>query len=102
MPSFVLTDGLLLGNGDQIALKSWYMPMKLFEGSGQDLGRWSGHTELIFNLLDCAYVSNSDGNGIPPISRQPHTRAKWSSFARSSLDIRKARLRLEEVAKGLF
>ncbi len=101
MPSFVLTsDGLLLGNGDQIALKSWYIPVKLFEGSVQDLGRWSGHTELIFNLLDCAYVSKSDG--IPPISRQPHTRAKWSSFARSSLDIRKARLRLEEVAKGLF
>lgn len=78
------------------------MPAKMFEGSAQDLGRWSSHTELIFHLLDKANNNRSEGDAIPLISRQPHTRGQWSNHARSSHNIRKARLRLEETAKKMF
>ncbi len=76
MPFFLLLKPRILGNGDQVAMKSWYMPVKIFEGSAQDLEHWSSHTDLIFRLLDKAY-DKSEGDKRPPISQQPHNRGNW-------------------------
>jgi hypothetical protein len=91
----------LKGKGSQFALKSWYMPPKTAERSNQDIGRWSTHSELIFNLLDKTFSNSESQSGIS-ISRQPHTRSKWENHARSSLDIKRARLRMEEVSAKKF
>ena len=86
-----------LGQGNQMSIKSWYMPPHMYEKSNQWPGRWSSHTESLFNLLDQTFR-----DGKPSITRGPHTRKAWDDQARSSLDIRKARMRLETAAAKLF
>jgi hypothetical protein len=67
----------------------------MYEKSNQSPGRWSSHTESLFNLLDQRYTNAS-------IVRGPQSRKVWDDQARSSLDIRKARMRLEDAAAKLF
>jgi hypothetical protein len=73
------------------------MPPHMYEKSNQSPGRWSSHTESLFKLLDQTF---SDGK--LSISRGPHTRTSWDNQSRSSLDIFKARKRLELQAANLF
>ena len=82
------------------------MPPKISERSNQEVGRWSTHAESVFNLLDKTFSDSGTGmavsGSVPPISRGPHSHSKWENYARSSLDIKKARLRMEEVAAKLL
>jgi len=80
-----------------MSVKSWYMPSHMYEKSNQTPGRWSSHTESLFHLLDQTFK-----DGKASITRGPLTRKAWDNQARSSLDIRKARMRLESTAVVLF
>jgi hypothetical protein len=73
------------------------MPPHKYEKSNQSLGRWSTHTESLFNLLDQTFR-----DGKSSITRAPHTRKIWDNQARSSLDIYRARMRSELAAAALF
>ena len=88
----------MVGNGNQFAIKSWYMPPHLFEKSILNLGRWSTNTELSFHLLDRT-GSDEENETLP---RGPLSRSQWDNSGRASLDIKKARVTLERVASKLF
>ena len=97
--TYRLRPNLMLGDQRRFAIKSWYMPPNIFEKSMLNLGRWSSHTESLFNLLDRTFI---DQHHNTTLSRQPLSRAQWNDRARSSLAIKKARQRVElEAAKIL-
>jgi hypothetical protein len=64
-----------------------------------NLGRWSTHTESLFPLVDQTF---SDQTQNQFLKRQPLTRGAWGDRARSSLDIKNVRRRLEAAASKLF
>jgi hypothetical protein len=90
----------MLGHGEQPAIKSWYMPPHIYEKSYLNLGRWSTLTESSsFALLDRTFT---DQSRYPTIKRGPLPRSMWHDRARSALDIKKVRGRLELAAGTLF
>jgi len=90
----------LLGKGNQIVIKSWYMPPHMFEKSMLNLGRWSTHSESLFDLLDRTFTDHDHEH--PSITRGPLSRSQWNDRARAPLDIKKARMRVEIEASKLF
>jgi hypothetical protein len=89
----------MLGSGHN-AIKSWYMPPQMYEKSSLNLGRWSTLTESsLFAILDRTFT---DQTHYPAIKRSPLPRTDWHNRARSAVEIKKVRGRLEMVAEQLF
>jgi hypothetical protein len=90
----------LLGKGKAVAITSWYMPPFLYKNSALNLGRWSTLTEMsLFAVLDGTFTDKTKNSSstIKPLSR-----TTWNERARSSMNIKKARGRLEIAASKLF
>jgi hypothetical protein len=59
------------------------MPPRLFLRSAQDMGRWTGYSEKVFNLVDKVY-SSSSVQELKLTITEPRPRKAWKNQARDS------------------
>uniref|UniRef100_A0A8H7XJE8 Uncharacterized protein n=1 Tax=Psilocybe cubensis TaxID=181762 RepID=A0A8H7XJE8_PSICU len=88
------------GQGNTIARKSWLPLHSIYQLSGQDYGRWTENSEVIFDIFDNR--NSSAIKGLTNIQRQPQSSNKWRDGTRGSGQLRRGRQQLEKLASDLF
>lgn len=91
-------------NSDQVSISSWYMPPQIFPRCAQDMGRWTGYSEKVFQLidrLDSSDPSDNQGQHVLRKTCKPRPRKDWKKQARDSGN-RRALVHIDRQVEALL
>ncbi|KDR71678.1 hypothetical protein GALMADRAFT_143482 [Galerina marginata CBS 339.88] len=93
---------VLTGKGEQYENPSWYPTPDTFSGSGYDYGYWAESCEKEFE----GWVrkgSKPGSTSLPDVPmRNPINKMRWAANLKGSAELRRARSKIEQLAKGLI
>jgi len=89
---------LSAGYGAQISHRSWYPLLATFEGSGDDIGRWTDYHAEIYRKRHAAILDQS----LPYTRRSPITATLWKNQVRGSAVLRRVTPTLENLSRRVL